>query len=360
MKKIIAVILFCCLAAGCTVQTKNNNTMISVKESVVDNRYNNSCAGTGVKLIQIGDKLYYNYNNSDSINYGTYEISSNECRRIHWNGVQENPVNLSLEYFYKNKIFNDSIINDIGEEEYYDVETESFKPCNLIPNFKSPDGLSYYRFFAGDDIYCATDKTIYKSLGDNQYTVFAAKDDLNCEELASLPEPFYIQGKYLYYETLIKDDFYLCRYDTENKKIVNKIPYTSLINESMPDATYGLSMNKLIADSDNVYLVLDGHALLFFDLVNNSVEKITDPNSTLCMNYYNNTLYYGVMHEKNSGLYRVDCSKMSKAEKIYDKGVCSIYILDDEYVYFTDFDENLYRIKNDTKKVEVVFSIQNK
>lgn len=84
------------------------------------------------------------------------------------------------------------------------------------------------------------------------------------------------------------------------------------------------------------------------------------PDSTLCMNYYNNTLYYGVMHEKNSGLYRVDCSKMSKAEKIYDKGVCSIYILDDEYIYFTDFDENLYRIKNDTKKVEVVFSIQNK
>lgn len=84
------------------------------------------------------------------------------------------------------------------------------------------------------------------------------------------------------------------------------------------------------------------------------------PDSTLCMNYYNNTLYYGVMHEKNSGLYRVDCSKMSKAEKIYDKGVCSIYILDDEYVYFTDFDENLYRIKNDTKNVEVVFSIQNK
>lgn len=366
MKKLWLILLVCCVSAGCSAQPQSSEdtttqpAVISVHSTKVDNRYNNQCAGSEVKLVQIGDKLYYNYKTNqltysdytdETADFGTYEISSGGAHQLYEAGNKRSSVLLRLDFVYKNKILNDSIINDLDDEEYYNFKTKSYQPCDIVPEFQNREGNnSFTRFFVGDDIYCMTETALYQSLDEGKAKLCLDWDDVG---LKYTPYPFYIQGKYFCYCTGEEDKRMFCRFDMEKKKLLNQIPYTATAPGVEPDATYGLTMDRLIVDGDVAYVVGDGHALLRFDLKDNSVETIVDPNSSLYMNVYDHTLYYGIMQEGDAGLYQVKGN--GEPKQLYDKGVNSIYILDDTYVYFTDGEDNLYRIKNTGGEVEIVF-----
>ena len=73
---------------------------ISIKPCENNNTYHNTLANGTSSLVQIDDKLYYNYRNGDGLRYGTYEITESMTRRVYWEGPALSPRNISLDNVY--------------------------------------------------------------------------------------------------------------------------------------------------------------------------------------------------------------------------------------------------------------------
>ena len=94
-------------------------TNIEVSSQNLNNNYNNEISNTSSELVKLKDKIYFNlYNRGGATKYGTYEISSNITKRIHWNGISLYPQNISLSCIYQNKILNPEACSD---DCFYDM-----------------------------------------------------------------------------------------------------------------------------------------------------------------------------------------------------------------------------------------------
>ena len=345
-KLFICLILCLCILSGCGVRS----TDIVVKKTDVNNRYHNGICNVSNELIQIDDTIYYNYPR-DCMYYGTYEIKTGSLRRVHWDGFKLYPNNISLDDVYQNRIYKDNALN-----LYWDFENDTLIEDTDIPPCKVREDGTYetLRFFANDDMYYFSDSELDKWDEDKGFSRIASSSDLGDDSIRMyISDGFYISDSFIDY--IVVDDkkdqlsYCLKRFDIASKKIVNQISF----GEIFPGRSF--SSSDLISDGDNVFALFDGVVLYRFNYSNNSAEKIIETNSVIYMNCYNHSLYYGVMHEKDAGIYKIDYNGKAKPEKIYDMGVQSVYILDDDYVYFTDTDGNLFRITTDGKIKENVF-----
>lgn len=313
---------------------------INLKTEFVDNSYNNTIANISSKLIRIEDKLYYNYVNNDPFKYGTYEISELITKRVYWEGIKLYPTEIDLDYVYNNKIL-EQYSDDL---KFLDVRLGKFVIDNTtkIPN-KYKD---YYFFIYNNQIYFMSEDSLWKY--DEKNTVLlTTKDDLQINSFDSFN--CYVNNSQIYYQNYIDEKISICCYDIESKKIIYKFCI-----DDVPNAENGVS--NLIADGDDVYFLVDFDELYHVNLKENTIEKLFEAKGVITANYYNQKLYIGVArYLDENGLYVLDLSNNKKVKKVNNKETCGVYILDDEWIYFKDQNEKLYRITPDGKTIEKVF-----
>ena len=340
------------------IQDNNNNNF----------NYNNDIANIGSDLIQIDNKLYYNYVNGECLKYGTYEIGSYITRRVNWDGFSVSPQNIRLSEVYKGKIldswaksdsyFIDSEgINPFIEDgkyingdiiiEYFDFSNKTYKEYITI---KNPEKYILQPSFTviGETIYFySKDCSLYLYDGESIKLVADIKD-LESRDFY-LQTKGYISNSQIYYQGYIDNKLYIYCYNTERKKIIYKFCI-----DDVPNAENGVS--NLIADGDDVYFLADFNKLYHINLKENTIEKLFETKGVITANYYNQKLYIGVeKYLDENGLYTLDLSNNKKVQKLNTKETCGVYILDDEWIYFTDQNEKVYRITPDGKSIEKVF-----
>lgn len=320
------------------IPTKNNYG-VQISKTYVNNSYNNTVANLYSKLIQIEDKLYYNYCNGDCINYGTYEISSNKTRRVYWNGIRITPTEIELDNVYGGKIMN-------GYTSYLDVDSGKFIDNNVL---NVPENMKDYRAFVKDNTwYLISEENLYK-INNGNFQLLVSKDELNIKEFF-FEQSLYLNGNFVYYQTYNKEgnEIEICKYNTDTKqKAVFPIG-------NIPNTENGISY--MLADEDYAFIVVDYCRLYCINFSKNTITELFETKGLMVVNYYNNQIYVGVQYSpEENGVYLIGLSNQNPVNRLTDIEAGSIYILDDEHIYFTDRNECLYRVNVSEKNIEKVF-----
>ena len=159
---IASVLLFFGIAYFCFYHSVSFHK-ITLKSTNVNYSYQNDKVNTGSNLVQIGDKLYYNYMNENILKSGLYEISADVTKRIDWGGISLLPAYAtSVSTTYNGIILDDvlysteSYTDDSDDNpllynyevlcgdliiKKYDVERNSFSDYMTI---KNPDKIKLY------------------------------------------------------------------------------------------------------------------------------------------------------------------------------------------------------------------------
>lgn len=342
---------------------------ITLKSTNVNYSYQNDKVNTGSKLVQIGDKLYYNYMNENILKSGLYEISADVTKRIDWGGISLLPAYATSVSTTYNGIILDEVL--YSTESYtddsddnpllynyevlcgdfiikkYDVERNSFSDYLTI---KNPDKIKLYQNFSvvDDTIYLySIDNGIYRYENNSLKKVFDAQK-LNFHSV-DMSYSSYINKNMIYYPNQDNDIMSICRYDMDTQKVVDEFTIGNL--PDCEDEIY-----NLIATDTYIYFTSGSFSAAYrINLKTKKIEKIFNTDGGVTINIIDNQPVLAVEKSNNgNGIYVVN-SKISEFERIYQKEACFIYNLDDELIYFTDSERNLYRITSDGKNFEKIF-----
>jgi hypothetical protein len=147
-------------------------------------------------------------------------------------------------------------------------------------------------------------------------------------------------------------DFYALSLNGNDKKIYN----TKLSkSRSIEDVVVDNNIAIIASVGDGVGPRADSYIYMIDFENNGDVNDIAKNKNSF--NYYNGKVYaYGGDDDNDEGIYIIDIKDKS-SKKIYDckAYIHSVFIIDTEWVYFTDEYCNLYRVSVDGSKVETVF-----
>lgn len=311
---------------------------ISIKPSEINNAYHNTLANGASNLVQIDDKLYYNYRNGDSLRYGTYEITESMTRRVYWEGPALSPRNISLDNVYDGQIAEDI-------ETYLDISTgEMIHVDSVIPQELNP----YYSFVVNDVWY-------FNTLGDHQ-ELYRMQDDrpqlvVSADTLGESEIPLIrcIDDSFIYYVSYHDG---LCKFslDSGSKQ--------SIFPEELTHIENALSTIRcLFAKDGSIYYLVDSTDIYETDFNSETTTLLYHSDDYIsCINLLDDTLFFSDDAISGSifSLSVTNRTKESLPTK-YSK-VNEIYLPDKEYVYYNDYHENLFRINRKTKEIEKVFA----
>lgn len=365
---IATVLLFFGIAYFCFYHSVSFHK-ITLKSTNVNYSYQNDKVNTGSNLVQIGDKLYYNYMNENILKSGLYEISADVTKRIDWGGISLLPAYAtSVSTTYNGIILDDvlysteSYTDDSDDNPFlynyevlcgdliikkYDVERNSFSDYLTI---KNPDKIKLYQNFSivDDTIYLySIDNGIYRYENNSLKKVFDAQK-LNFHSVL-MSYSSYINKNMIYYPNQDNDIMSICRYDMNTQKVVDEFTIGNL--PDCEDEIY-----NLIATDTYIYFTSGNFSAVYrINLKTKKIEKIFNTDGVVTVNIIDNQPVLAVeKSNKDNGIYVVN-SKTSEFERIYQKEACFIYNLDDELIYFIDSERNLYRITSDGKNFEKIF-----
>lgn len=344
-KKIIAVTAILIVAAvACYVLNYLVNPAwmytnnITIGSDYVDNSYNNSVANLGSDAVKIGDTILYNYYNSSLLCYGTIAITSENARRVYWEGMA-----LSYSLPPLDTLYNGKVLKEPNTDDYFDIEKGDYVSTCKVYN---PSKDIYYNCFVKDNVryFVSEHNLLYRQEGEQYKQI----EDMSFVKHNLSMSDFYLTDRYIFYDDYDdKDNTLLCRYDRKTQKTKSII-----FNEG---DTMINSSSLLGKDVYLIFLSYDGGTLYRADFKNNRIEKLYHSNGMLIANMYTDMIYFGVQLSRDSGLYAMPLDKPGSVKKLEGGGIFGVYILDNEYVYFQDVDKNLYRVTTDGKKTERVF-----
>lgn len=365
---IATVLLFFGIAYFCFYHSVSFHK-ITLKSTNVNYSYQNDKVNTGSNLVQIGDKLYYNYMNENILKSGLYEISADVTKRIDWGGISLLPAYAtSVSTTYNGIILDDvlysteSYTDDSDDNPFlynyevlcgdliikkYDVERNSFSDYLTI---KNPDKIKLYQNFSivDDTIYLySIDNGIYRYENNSLKKVFDAQK-LNFHSVL-MSYSSYINKNMIYYPNQDNDIMSICRYDMNTQKVVDEFTIGNL--PDCEDEIY-----NLIATNTYIYFTSGNFSAVYrINLKTKKIEKIFNTDGVVTVNIIDNQPVLAVeKSNKDNGIYVVN-SETSEFERICKKEACFIYNLDDELIYFIDSERNLYRITSDGKNFEKIF-----
>lgn len=314
-KKIIVFALVTCMLLAFSACSHS----INIEASDVDNSYNNIRANLTAELVQIEDKLYFDYQK---------RIGETKLYKISENNTKKLDEDISLDFVYQGTILN-PYTNPIT---CYDETTGGFDVYN---NIKYSDGIT-------PETACVINGTIYFDYGNTLYryngTAFetvATEKDLGLHKL-SLSE-IYIGDEEIYYYQKTGEMTTLYKYNTISNNI-----------EAFDIGRHDL--RNVIAQDNCVYF-LDELSLYKADFTDKTVtELFADEKAAVdCYNVCSEI----VVAANANGVYISDKGKEFKI--ISDDPARSLYILDSKYVYYIKTEGELMRVTRDGKTKEQVF-----
>lgn len=325
---------------------------VTIDNNAIDNCINNEAYGHS-NLVQINNKLYYGYSNH-LLKNGVYEITSDSTKRIFfdWSLFDNSMFNYKI---YKNNMIN-PYVDDENNILYYDMFWKRDK--TLI---KLDDSKPYHSLFViNDELYLTADI-------ESSYCIYKYND--GTPRLVASSElcgdgffPYAYCNNYIYYtnevSNSIEDDIItksLLKYDMNTQKNIGKVN----INEK----GYIIAM---IGFNDRVYYAAMNNVLMtsYIVEVDFSTSKKTQIYSTdggFFINGYNDTLFLLICGGNEQGIYKLN-DKSKKFELLFNDCTSyvlgSLYIVDNNHLYFTDEKRNLFRIDINGNNYQKVFGLK--
>lgn len=361
-------ILFCIVYIYIALFNTTHFNSVKIENSLCDNNYNNCLANTDNKLVQIGDKLYYNYI-GDPLKYGTYEIAGGVTNRIYWEGFDLNGGKcLYLDNIYNGKIL-ESSISDVSAEHaqnyivnYYNIGNKKYEPYFTLENpdniylsggYFVAEGAQYFYSYDADE----DSPSLYR-YKDDKLELILSKELTGLENYSS---PI-VNDDYMYFTTIntARDeqfDYYVCKYDMDTKRISKKVKIPTTFDEYYSSDIDGC---KLVL-GDKVYgyrSKLNKDTVFVTDLGSETIKDVFEvTDGSIIINGYENNAYIGVEYGKNKGIYKINNETNAVSNVLSETNVSQLYILDEKWLYFVDDidGKKLYRVSSDEKTVEKVF-----
>ena len=305
----------------------------------IDHRYHNTIANRSSSLIQIDDKLYYNYRNGDSFRYGTYEITDSTTKRVYWEGPAMYPRNISLDNVYDGRIAEDM-------ETYLNVEAgELYHVDDPVPQQLRPN----YSFVVNDVWYFITlgeNQTLYRMNGEKPESVVSA-DTLGESEM---PVKMYIDHDDIYYVSSDRSTG-LARYSPASGEVKSVYP------DELKNIENALSsISCMFARNGKAYYLTNYNSIFETDFESGITKLLYHSDDYISsVNMLDDTLFFSEDSE-NGGIYALSVTNGTIEELLSQRaGIKELYLLDNENVYYNDVHENLFRIDRHTKKIERIF-----
>lgn len=340
-----------------------NRSSVEVSSSPVDNSYNNRILNYE-NLFQIEDKLYYSYDSGDFRHCGTYEISNHgsyKFKGVNFDTYDPASIFDRILYPQSENIFehNGEILIQPDFENvdklkgYSSVLKIKNNYCNVGTTID--DELVYTVDEYNDNLYFFTQKAVYRYDEDNKKDKFNKVIDIPEELSDSINYTLDIHLYYFDNDTLYilypnekTYDFYALGLNGKDKKVYHTtLSTTRNIYSLVVDDNYAIlgSCGNGVTTNSYIYTI---------DLENNcTIDYVA---KHLCdFNYYNGKVYaYTGYDYTNKGIHIIDVKDKS-SKQIYDDNVYAVYVLDNEWVYFSDNYSTLYRVSVDGSKLETVF-----
>ena len=332
LKKNIFLLVLCAFVVGCfaivlliTVFLQSKNS-VEISGNVIENQNYN------YNLLRIDDKLYYNYEKSQS-NHGLIEISEKSSKKIFWNGYHPlaSPRKLlSIIKNYDDKLVTANDNGDILVYNYITKKVEEHEYLNSIP------GISMYFQQVGDEIVYS----VYNASKDSD-TVFIYNESSREVIAENVVTDFVVVGNDIYYAKNGADESReeLRRYNISNKTddliayLVDYFVYSIYVenNTVVFNACNGVYKINLNSSSKAVDTIYEDAGACVYATYNNKAYIVKD-NRLVC---------HDLVSSKNTEL----CN--SYAEECY--------IVDDMWIYFRGKNSSLWRVTQDGSIVERVY-----
>lgn len=318
-----------------------------------DNRIENGCnneqANLNSRLWQIGDKLYYSYRNHLFRN-GVYEITPSRTDRVYydWSPFECSVFNYNV---YQEKLIKPFVEMD-NTLQNYDLVHHQDQPL-----FSFGDEELFHSAFV-------VDGKLYLTSESDNTCIFRYDDKDEKTELVASPElcafdyyPMTYRGNLMYYclDSEMPGAKNLYQYDMFKKETV----WNAEINETN-------SIRTMIAQKDKVYnIAYDSNSfqatVYEVDLSTKAKRKLYETEDNIKINGSENQLFLENTAGECKGIYKLDASN-GRFELIFDDEEInlyqSLYLIDNDWGYFTDIHENLYSVKQDGSDYQTVFSIR--
>lgn len=352
---------------------RTNNSNVEVSKNIVDNSYNNHSLNDDTGLIQKDDKLYYTYYSGNFFDCGIYEISSKGSMRIKCSNIE----NL-YSFLYPGHLDN---IFEYNGALVLDPYPNSFNILFTINSFLgigqkyldlgTIDGLGISEVEVyNNELYCFAGNSVYKY------------NNGNYEKMIDLPEKVFNDGRrifnyhqYCFHNNILyipvendkTYDIYVMALDGSSKYVYHTeiSAFKSIKRFAVNDnyAVIGCDWNSSfreyyalehnIDENDAIFKDTDTgvggeHKIYAVELKKDGKTNIVDENGEI-FNLYDDKIY-----SCTDGVCVIDINS-KKRKQLYNGDVSNIFILDSDWIYFTNYDNNLYRVSPDGKSVKTVF-----
>ena len=342
---LLAVFTICCYITSFIVlrESLNPHGKYSPDENYVKSYNENS----NVQLFN--NKLYVTkpHYSGEIVSGGLYEVDSNGSRLVldfEKSGLQDRNVefipfknNLIVMDYY----FSEENDNSFFENTIYKLDTKKRK----LQKLSELKDISYIETYF-------TDKNTLYLISDNK--LYASYDAVNTKQVFDFnriqeDSDYCIDNGSIYY---ISKDHYITQDSLNDDKILlrKKIPKT-VTHKNNTFSIYKIGNNILF---ENYYNDDESDDEVKTDIfnVNNNFKKIYssfDSYDSICG--YNDKLFISSLNE--DAIHSINI-KNGKSKKIFNDENHDISVFGDKWLYFTDSNNNLHRIPQDGKKVEMI------
>lgn len=326
MKKIFFFFVICVLNVfpSCS-RSIDVSTSIDIPTSDIDNRYNNVKANLSSKLAQIGNKLYYRYDNRFGIS-GVYEITEGQVKKL--------KDDICLNFVFHEKFLNVNT-NPISYYEDEEDKSDTAYVCEI-----SADSHPNYFEVTHDNLYYCTDVEIYCYDG-TAFKVLASAKDFGIQTISS-GETY-----------ILNNEIYFLNCEERNGTVNSKVYRYHTLSKKLDSIDLGACMpDNMVAQGDTVYY-LDDLSLYRVDFLSKAITKVTpftQDNVIDCFNVCDDCICVG----NADGVFLSNNQKDFR--KISDDKAYDIYFLDSRFIYYITDDGVLMRVTREGTVKEKVFS----
>lgn len=371
---------------------KSTNKHIEV---TVDNSYRNNNFSYGAEVTGGDGTLFFMSYNRSPFSHGIYQINGNIKRRVYHEEFSITPNVPFAPYVFQGKL----IDAQGGKICSLNLSNGEFEPL-LNPPLKDKEEVEEVLTSGGELYYRVSSDNIYHYIDDKIIDI-AASEELCGKNYV----PYDFCGNTMYYyiddnesKKIIPNDYnaelYDCgirkiyTYDLTERKTMQCIDF-SCLDDEISKKNYALD-DFFIAENQ-VYLIVKklenledhypkkviaydsmlqeiGYAekmiIYRYDISTDKLKKLADfDDSSIYINGYGSNVYIKVVTEYNYGYYGElvdklysfsidsDQAKLLPAEKY----IQDLYIFDEEWLYYTTQNNDLYRIHPDGSNNEYVF-----
>lgn len=320
------------MCTSCQEKIHGKSYDVVIDGNIINNYSNNYQIGGD--LCRIKDRLYFNYQ-KNGLDYGLIEISDKYAKKItHQTFQLKDEVKLNNPLLVENGTLYSMTRENIICFSMTENTFVTLAPISGygVGNLYVVDNHSY--IYIMSDLPSTAGNIVLQDRETKRYKTIVS-NDVTC---------FFLKGNIIYYAAVSKDANRIYKYDMQTHE-------NNLICELRNSTIYYL----LFSNNNLIFYSTDDHSInnIYRINVDENVEELdliySSSNIEMSMNCYNNDVYVC-----DHGLTKINFYNKEKVI-LSQKNCAECYIVDDKWVYFVDYNSNLWRVTQDGDNLQKIY-----